>query len=71
MIRELTGEAPSAGAVARHYRGLVRAMVVERGDGGTVPPSLPVLETSTIMRSRDDRLRLAREVLGFAGSVAR
>src|SRR5262249_30607717 len=30
MIAELAGEAPTAGAVARHYRGLLTAMVVER-----------------------------------------
>jgi LPPG:FO 2-phospho-L-lactate transferase len=69
MIRGLTGEAASAGAVARHYRGLVRAMVVERGDEGTVA-SIPVLGTSTIMRSREDRVRLAREVLAFAAKAA-
>jgi LPPG:FO 2-phospho-L-lactate transferase len=65
MIRELTGEVPSAGAVVRHYRGLIRAMVVESGDEGTVA-SIPVLGTATVMRSRDDRLRLAREVLAFS-----
>jgi len=70
MIRELTGEPASAGAVARHYRGLLRAMVVERGDEETVA-SMPVLGTSTVMRSRDDRLRLAREVLAFAAEAAR
>jgi LPPG:FO 2-phospho-L-lactate transferase len=70
MIPDLTGEPASAGAVARHYRGLVRAMVVERGDEGTVE-SIPVLGTSTVMRSRDDRLRLANEVLGFAAGATR
>jgi LPPG:FO 2-phospho-L-lactate transferase len=69
MIRDLTGEAASAGAVARHYRGLIRAMVVERGDEETVA-SIPVLGTSTIMRSRDDRLRLAREILAFGAEAA-
>jgi LPPG:FO 2-phospho-L-lactate transferase len=70
MIRELASEAPSAGAVARHYRGLVRAMVVERGDEATVT-AMPVLGTSTVMRSRDDRLRLARELLAFAAEASR
>jgi LPPG:FO 2-phospho-L-lactate transferase len=65
MIRELTGEVPSAGAVVRHYRGLIRAMVVESGDEATVA-SIPVLGTATVMRSREDRLRLAREVLAFS-----
>jgi LPPG:FO 2-phospho-L-lactate transferase len=70
MIRELTGEAASAGAVARHYRGLLRAIVVERGDESTVS-SIPVLGASTVMRSRDDRERLAREVLAFSAELAR
>jgi len=70
MIPQLTGEAPSAGAVARHYRGLIRAMVVEHGDEGTVA-SIPVLAAATVMRSREDRLRLAREVLAFAAEVSR
>lgn len=70
MIRDLTGELPSAGAVARHYRGLLRGMVVEHGDEPTVG-AIPVLGASTVMRSRDDRLRLAREILAFAAEVAR
>jgi LPPG:FO 2-phospho-L-lactate transferase len=68
MIPELTGEAPSAGAVARHYRGLLRAMVVERGDEETVA-AIPVLGTATVMRSRGDRLRLAREILAFCAQI--
>jgi LPPG:FO 2-phospho-L-lactate transferase len=70
MIGDLTGKTPSAGAVADHYRGLLNAMVVERGDESTVS-SVPVLGTSTVMRSRDDRLRLAREVLAFCAEVLR
>jgi LPPG:FO 2-phospho-L-lactate transferase len=70
MMRDLTGEGASAGGVAAHYRGLIGAMVVERGDERTVP-SIPVLGTSTIMRSREDRLRLAREILAFAAGAAR
>jgi LPPG:FO 2-phospho-L-lactate transferase len=69
MIRDLTGQEPSAGAVARHYGGLLRGIVVERGDEGTV--ASPVARgTSTVMRSRVDRLRLARYVLAFAEQVA-
>jgi LPPG:FO 2-phospho-L-lactate transferase len=69
MIPDLTGQAPSAGAIARHYGGLLRGMVVERGDEGTVD-SVRSTGTSTVMKSRDDRLRLAREVLAFAAEVA-
>ena len=70
MIVDLAGEEPSPGAVGRHYRGLVGAMVVESGDEGAVG-SMPVLGASTIMRTRDDRLRLARELLEFAASWIR
>lgn len=70
MIRDLAGLEPSAGAVARHYGALLRGMVVERGDEPTVA-GVPVQGTSTVMRSRDDRLRLAREVLAFAAEAAR
>jgi LPPG:FO 2-phospho-L-lactate transferase len=69
MIRDLAGEPATAGAITRHYRGLLRAIIVERGDQTTVG-ALPVLPTSTVMRSRDDRLRLAREALRFAAEVA-
>jgi len=70
MIHDLTGKTASAGAVAKHYRGLLRAMVVESGDESTVA-SMPVLGTSTVMRSRDDRLRLARELLAFCAEILR
>jgi len=72
MIPELTGEAPSASAIARHYRGLLTGIVVERGDE-THPglAGLPVRATSTIMASPEDRVRLARETLAFAAEVVR
>jgi LPPG:FO 2-phospho-L-lactate transferase len=68
MIPELTGQAPSAGAIARHYRGLLAGLVVERGDEAAVD-GVKLLATDTIMRTRDDRARLAAEVLAFAGAV--
>jgi LPPG:FO 2-phospho-L-lactate transferase len=60
MIPTLAGREPSPGAIARHYDGLLHAMVIERGDER---PPLRALATSTVMRDRDDRARLAREVL--------
>jgi LPPG:FO 2-phospho-L-lactate transferase len=69
MIPELTGAPPSAGAVARHYGGLLRGMVVERGDEGGVS-GVAVRATDTVMRSRDDRRRLAEETLAFARELA-
>jgi hypothetical protein len=44
-------------------------MVVERGDEATVS-GIPVLGTATVMRSRADRLMLARELLEFAAALA-
>jgi LPPG:FO 2-phospho-L-lactate transferase len=70
MIRDLTGEAPTPGAIVRHYRGLVRGIVVERGDEAVVK-GVPLLATSTVMRSREDRLRLAEETLRFAREACR
>lgn len=64
MIRDLAGDVPSPGAIVRHYRGLVKGMVLERGDEASVD-AVPVLATSTVMRSRDHRLSLAREALAF------
>jgi LPPG:FO 2-phospho-L-lactate transferase len=68
MIPELTGQAPSAGAIARHYGGLLAGLVVERGDEAAVD-GVKLLATDTIMRTRDDRARLAAEVLAFAGAI--
>lgn len=70
MIPELAKEAPTAQAIARHYGGLLSGLVVERGDEEGVR-GLPVLATSTVMQSRPDSLRLAREVLAFAEGVMR
>lgn len=65
MIPELTGEPATAAAIARHYGSLLAGLVVERGDEGGVT-GLPVLAADTVMRSRADSLRLARDVLAFA-----
>jgi LPPG:FO 2-phospho-L-lactate transferase len=69
MIPDLGGEPASAGAIARHYGALLRGLIVERGDEAGVS-GLPTLATATVMRSRDARLRLARELLAFAETLA-
>jgi LPPG:FO 2-phospho-L-lactate transferase len=69
MIPALAGEPASAEAVVRHYRGLLRGIVIERGDRCDIA-GVRVLETSAVMRDRDDRARLAREVLAFAAELA-
>ena len=71
MIPELTSAPPTAAAIARHYGDLLAGIVVERGDEGDLAGmGVAVLAADTIMRSRADSLRLAREVLAFAGSIA-
>ncbi len=68
MIPALRGEPASAAAIAHHYGALLSAMVVEKGDEGELAdlPKLSVHATDTLMKSRADALRLAREVLAFA-----
>lgn len=68
MIPQLENRAASAAAVAAHYGELLTAVVVERGDEAELG-ELPLLATATVMRSREDRLRLARELLSFAESL--
>lgn len=66
MIPTLAGREASASAIAAHYRAALRGMVVETGD---VVDGVAVLATSTVMGGRDDRARLAAEVVGFAAAV--
>jgi len=68
MIPALTGKPASARAVAEHYGNLIDGIVLEVGDGGA-GFDIPVWETNTVMRSGDDRRRLAEETLIFAESL--
>ena len=70
MIPTLAKRSASAGAVAAHYGSLLSGMVVELGDEPSVH-DLPVEGTATIMRTADDRLRLAQAVLQFAERISR
>lgn len=71
MYREL-GIEPSALAVANHYRGLATDFVFDQIDeqlnesikGLSMQPHV----TNTLMKSHDDRKRLAKAVLHFIGS---
>lgn len=69
MIPTLGQRSASAGAVAAHYAPLLSGIVVELGDEPSVQ-SVPVLGTATIMRTADDRLRLAQAVLRFAEQLS-
>lgn len=61
-------------AVAAHYRGLIDGLVIDREDAGLRPrlqeAGLQVAVTDTVMRSLDDRVQLARDVLDFADAIA-
>jgi LPPG:FO 2-phospho-L-lactate transferase len=72
MYREL-GIEPSALAVARHYQGLATGFVLDQVDkqleGEIMGLRIRTLVTNTLMRSHDDRSRLAQEVLGFIRDI--
>lgn len=71
MYREL-GIDPSAIAVARHYQHLLRGFVLDEVDkqlkGEIVGLSIQALVTNTLMKSHDDRVRLAQDLIGFIGN---
>ena len=68
IMREL-GVEPSALEVARYYRGIVDALVIDRADAALAPAiealGMRTLVTDSVMRSDADRARLARECLGL------
>lgn len=77
MYTEL-GITPSAAAVAQHYGSLLDGFVMDRQDAGLEPKvgadagdslRLKTWITDTIMKSRQDRERLAVEVLQFGHSL--
>ncbi len=73
MIPQLAGAPASAAAIARHYQqggALLRGLVVERGDEAEVE-GVAVHATGTVMRTQDDRRRLAEETLAFAAALVR
>ena len=66
------GVKPSAAAVAAHYRGLASGMVIDQVDAQLQEEiesyKMWVLVTHTLMRSPQDRRRLAGDVLHFIGA---
>lgn len=72
MMREL-GREPTPQAVAGEYLRLIDGFVLDREDGqfadGVRSLGMEVISAPTVMRTADDRVRLARAVLEFAGSI--
>ncbi len=72
MYQEL-GIEPSAEAVARHYHPLLQGFVMDEVDRAQVDQvtrmGMRVRVTDTIMRSVDERQRLAEEVLSFCANL--
>ena len=70
MFREL-GFEPSAFAVAEHYRGLATHFVLDAVDAQLDESvrglNMRTLVTNTLMKSHDDRKRLAGDILHFIG----
>ena len=73
MLSSLGHEVSSAG-VAALYEGLLDGMVVDRADEGQRGDieglGMRVLATDAVMHDPPDRVRLAREVLGFGAELA-
>jgi LPPG:FO 2-phospho-L-lactate transferase len=73
MMAEL-GMPVTALAVARHYQGLARGMIVDVADaaqaGAVEALGMRVLVTQTVMRTPDDKAKLAQEALSFARRIA-
>ncbi len=69
MYREL-GIEPSALAVANHYSGLLTGFVLDRVDALSVKDiEVKSLVTDTLMKSAEDRRRLAQDVLNLIGDL--
>lgn len=69
LMREL-GIAVGNDAIAHHYRAFLTGLVIHDGDRSP-REGLAVLRTDTLMRSDDDRVRVAQAVLELARTVAR
>jgi LPPG:FO 2-phospho-L-lactate transferase len=73
LMTEL-GVTPGVVAVAEHYRGLLSGLVIDRMDRADAAAvrarGVKPLATRAVMRSDEDRTRLARETLDFAAALA-
>jgi LPPG:FO 2-phospho-L-lactate transferase len=69
MFAEM-GSEPTALAVAQHYGSLLTGFVLDRLDAHLAPQAgLPTLVTDTLMRTGQNRRRLAKDVLNWVGTL--
>jgi LPPG:FO 2-phospho-L-lactate transferase len=66
---EALGRPTTAAGVASLYAGLIDAMVVDEGDPDPPPADIPTLAAQTLMDGAAGRVRLARTVLDYAGTL--
>lgn len=70
LMRELRIE-PTPAAIATHYDGLIDGLIIDDADRSWAEYCrVPTFLTSTLMVSRDDKARLARQVLEFATQLS-
>jgi LPPG:FO 2-phospho-L-lactate transferase len=59
-------------AIARHYAGLIDALVIDRQDEAAAQGlDVPMLSTATLMRTLEDKVALARQCLDACERLAR
>lgn len=59
-------------AIATHYRGLIDALVIDEADArDRAKADVPIMTTFTVMKTLEDRERLARDVVSFAEQFSR
>ena len=59
-------------AIAAHYHGLIDALVIDDADAADqANADIPIMTTPTMMKTLDDRERLARDVMSFAVQLSR
>lgn len=70
-IMEELGVSPTAASISAHYHRLIDGLIVDdtdRREADTV--EIPVVLARTLMKTLDDRKRLAQDVIAFAETVA-
>jgi len=66
------GIAPTSASIATHYSDFLDGIILDETDRDEAAGlAIPSLVTGTVMTTDDDRVRLAREAIGFATALAK